>query len=279
MGSLLVSRSFQQSPVGEWVLYYDMKKINMGWHMWWFRGNNQQGLGNTPRPSLISAAEKGDIEALSRLLSEKEADPNVRDSGGRTALMCAIIKKSEKLIEIVTLLLDKGADPNLLDANRHGALTFAANLGLPDITCILIDFGAEIDVIDDDDHTPRHVAANRLKRAAQSNAQNGEYENYLAVSKILCDVAIIKEFYQELLKAHHVTSLNSDQPDPKSVWKYMQQKLKRSEASEQVKLLRRTLSKDPPNALSTYLLSNSEVVKEMGEALKKLETGALKPAP
>ena len=90
------------------------------------------------------------IECL-RLLLEHGADPNLRDSSGRTPLETAILWC---LPEAVKLLLLYGANPNLRDARDRTPLIKAAILGIRDarpmqhklkIIMYLLDSGAEID--------------------------------------------------------------------------------------------------------------------------------------
>ena len=86
-----------------------------------------------------------------RLLLEHGADPNQRDSFGRTALEIAIVWC---LPEVVKLLLIYGANPNSRDTKGRTPLIKAAILGVRDarpmqhklkIMMDLLDSGAEID--------------------------------------------------------------------------------------------------------------------------------------
>ncbi|MGL5944452.1 MAG: ankyrin repeat domain-containing protein [Waterburya sp.] len=89
-------------------------------------------------------------EECLRLLLEHKANPNLKDSLGRTVLEIAIVWC---LPQIVKLLLLHGADPNLRDRNGITPLMKTAILGIQDarpmlgklqIIMYLIDSGAEI---------------------------------------------------------------------------------------------------------------------------------------
>ncbi len=104
-------------------------------------------MGNPPKTSYSITAK----EQCLGLLLEHGADPNVRDSLGRTVLEIAILWC---LPEIVKLLLLNGTDPNLRNANSQTPLMKAAILGIQDarpmvnklqIIKYLLDSGAEID--------------------------------------------------------------------------------------------------------------------------------------
>ena len=94
-----------------------------------------------------------------RLLLEHGADPNVRDSLGRTVLEIAIIWC---MSEVVKLLLLHGANPNSRDAKGRTPLIKAAILGIQDARPMqhklktmmyLLDSGAEIDAQTPDGRT------------------------------------------------------------------------------------------------------------------------------
>ena len=103
-------------------------------------------IGDRPKTLyLITAKEK-----CLRLLLEHGADPNVRDSLGRTLLEIAIVWC---MPDIVKLLLIHGADPNLRDGKSLTPLIKTAILGIRDarpmtdklqIVVHLIDAGADI---------------------------------------------------------------------------------------------------------------------------------------
>jgi len=106
-----------------------------------------QKLGDRPKTSYKVTAKS---ECL-RLLLKYGADPNLRNSFGRTVLETAIIWCLPKTVK---LLLLHGADPNLLDQNGQTLLMKSAILGIQDARPIehkleiimhLLDSGAAID--------------------------------------------------------------------------------------------------------------------------------------
>lgn len=111
----------------------------------WFTLPNER-IGHAPKTSYRITAK----EQCLALLLEYGADPNVRDSLGRTVLEIAILWCLPK---IVKLLLLQGADPNIRDRNSQTPLMKTAILGIEDarpmsdklqIINYLLDSGAEI---------------------------------------------------------------------------------------------------------------------------------------
>ena len=106
-------------------------------------------VGDLPKTSYKITAKS---ECL-HLLLKYGADPNLRDSQGRTALEIAILWC---LPQTVKLLLLNGADPNLLDRSGRTPLIQSVVLGIQDGRAIehkleimmhLLDSGAEIDAL------------------------------------------------------------------------------------------------------------------------------------
>ncbi|XP_063426811.1 ankyrin repeat family A protein 2-like [Mytilus trossulus] len=56
--------------------------------------------------------------------------------------------------EIVKILLDRGADCNILDRNDESPLLKACELGLTEIVNILLDRGADCNILDRNDESP-----------------------------------------------------------------------------------------------------------------------------
>ena len=91
----------------------------------------------------FAATWQGD-EAI-RLLCAHGADPDTRDSDGRTPLMRACRKGHTPSVQA---LLDAGADPNLVDADGLIALMYAAQKTKVDNVQLLLDRGADPSVRD-----------------------------------------------------------------------------------------------------------------------------------
>lgn len=74
------------------------------------------------QPAIVTAAEKGDLEAVTQELA-KGSDVNARDEFGNTPVMLAAQRGHP---DIVRFLVDKGADINARNNNNLDALAFLA---------------------------------------------------------------------------------------------------------------------------------------------------------
>ena len=95
--------------------------------------------------ALIAAIEKDDIPAVNKLITSGALAINLKMINGRTALMEAAHHKSFK---VAKLLIDKGADVNILDDDRVRALMEAAGANALDIAKMLLDKGAVDNITD-----------------------------------------------------------------------------------------------------------------------------------
>jgi TonB family protein len=86
--------------------------------------------------SLNSAITDGDTDAVRALLAAG-ANVNEATSGGQTPLILAIVFRR---IQIMRLLLDRGADPQLRDSVGLNAIDWATRRGFPDGETLLAQF-------------------------------------------------------------------------------------------------------------------------------------------
>ncbi|MDR2072381.1 MAG: hypothetical protein LBP60_02985, partial [Spirochaetaceae bacterium] len=115
---------------------------------------------------LMEAVDYGD-EDLAKALLEAGADPNIRNTRGRSALMKA------RGIPMIRLLLDRGADAAALDMYGRGLVYYAYPRNT-DVFRMLIDAGAGLDHPDNEGYTPLMLAAmdRGPSRDAQANEQH-----------------------------------------------------------------------------------------------------------
>jgi len=91
---------------------------------------------------LIEIIKNNDIETLKLLLQHKNLDINAQDKDGWTALMESTARSNK---EIVKILIDAGADVEVLNKHGSNALMMSDNL---EIVQILIDAGADVNATD-----------------------------------------------------------------------------------------------------------------------------------
>ena len=92
---------------------------------------------------LARVVESGDVEALARLLP-RVGDIDARNRHGTTALMKAA---GCGQAQIVRLLLEHGANPNLMRNDKFTALALAAFFGHTETVKTLIEFGARTEPV------------------------------------------------------------------------------------------------------------------------------------
>ena len=127
---------------------------------------------------LISAANKGDVQTVRRLL-DTGANVHEKDIQGRTPLMRAT---ENGHTHVVKTLLERGANPNQTSASGTPPLWWAAWKGHIEIARLLLDAGARPDIIDRDGDTALKEAAENchteivrilLERGADVNIGRG----------------------------------------------------------------------------------------------------------
>jgi ankyrin repeat protein len=136
-------------------------------------------------PLLHIAASSGQSNAV-RLLLKKEANPNLQDFSGDTALLAVIGRgENEAAVQVLRMLLKAGADPNLKSSSRFWTpLILSSDLGEAQIVRALLAGGADVHATNRQGSTPLHFAGNaevaRLliaagaDRAARAGGADGE---------------------------------------------------------------------------------------------------------
>ena len=116
--------------------------------------------GISGKSLLHAAVHAGDLEMV-RVLIDYGLDVNALDNLGSTPLNFALEYRSKNIDpEVVRFLLDHGADPNVLAKLQHGntPLHRASRSGRIEITGLLVEHGANVEVQDDKGRIPLDVA-------------------------------------------------------------------------------------------------------------------------
>ena len=103
---------------------------------------NYQRQGEGEAMPLLCAAEQAHVKVVSLLL-DADADPDLANNDGRTALHLATEKGAA---EIVQLLLKEKADPDIATSDGRTALHMAAEKGDREVLRLLLEAGADKDV-------------------------------------------------------------------------------------------------------------------------------------
>ncbi|KAL6887036.1 hypothetical protein GGI43DRAFT_264528 [Trichoderma evansii] len=134
-------------------IYNSSSKSCLAWFKIYQRSTYQSPTGKFIE--LIAASYYGH-HAIVKLLVEKGANIEAKDSDGRTALLWAAEKGHQATVK---LLVEKGADIEAKDSDGLTPLSFAAENGHQATVELLVEKGADIEAKDSDGRTPLSWAA------------------------------------------------------------------------------------------------------------------------
>ncbi|XP_026869396.1 cyclin-dependent kinase 4 inhibitor D [Electrophorus electricus] len=103
---------------------------------------------------LTSAAAKGDVADVRRMLEECRVHPDTINEFGKTALQVMMMGNNN----VACLLLENGADPNIQDNFGITPAHDAARTGFLDTLHVLVDYGASVNIPDKSGALPIHIA-------------------------------------------------------------------------------------------------------------------------
>lgn len=205
---------------------------------------------NSGQPLLISAAERGYINAVKVLLSYQEIDINARDERKRTALHVACERADLRLIKLllghrneraskktftadISLIDDKGYTPLKLlpktddEYNLHQLLLYqACEIGRLDVFNDLITMGVRLDYPDRNSRTPLHLATDnghllivkRLLDFADDKINKINIEAKLGNNNTALHIAAFKAYpeivLELILRGARVDAENEDNQTP-----------------------------------------------------------------
>lgn len=153
------------------------------------------------------AAHNGHYQIVKRLLEHK-ADPEIRNDGS-TALLWAITKKHT---DIVKLLLDHNADINATRPNNVSALFLASFVRSPEITRLLLDRGANKDILFEGETAFTYAQKNNYTEITKEFADYNTKQNSQQIkSSIQLSIAIARGDYREVEK---LLDLGVDMEEP-----------------------------------------------------------------
>ena len=137
---------------------------------------NAQGVEGNGDTALIRAVKGKNLDAV-RMLLDANADPNLQNRKGNTALIVAADQFDAPTVELVGLLLDAGADPNLQNEEGTTALMRAAHHGYIDVVRMLLDAGANPNFQDGDERIAGHTALGNATRQISDRYDDWMYES------------------------------------------------------------------------------------------------------
>jgi len=123
--------------------------------------SNTQSIQDENNPevnmSLITAAQQGETETVTRLL-EQGADIHAANERGVTALIAAAYQNQ---VEIAEILIDAGADVNLQDVTQQSAYLISTSDGFLELLQLTLEAGADVTSLDSYNGTGLIRAADR----------------------------------------------------------------------------------------------------------------------
>jgi ankyrin repeat protein len=105
---------------------------------------------------LLAALGEDHIE-VAKLLLERGANIDARETTGMTILLKALSQPHPNLADIVKFLLKHGADVNAQDDTLRSPLHLAEYSGELEVAQMLVEHGADVNFGDDDGQTPLHI--------------------------------------------------------------------------------------------------------------------------
>jgi ankyrin repeat protein len=108
---------------------------------------SDKGKYFTNKKKFLEAVEEGDLDKIKKIFNKPGFNVNVKDKDGNTPL---IIASREGHTDIVKVLLDKGADIDVVDKSSIGttALIIALKGSHTDIAELLVEKGADVKIKD-----------------------------------------------------------------------------------------------------------------------------------
>ncbi|KAJ8251299.1 hypothetical protein GJAV_G00219850 [Gymnothorax javanicus] len=103
---------------------------------------------------LSTAAARGKVEELRRMLEEQKVHPDTVNEFGRTALQVMMMGSTS----VARLLLEHGACANVQDCMGVAPAHDAARAGFVDTLRILVQYGASVNTPDNTGALPIHIA-------------------------------------------------------------------------------------------------------------------------
>lgn len=167
-------------------------------------GADVNGYGNSGDTALVAAIEERS-RTMVKLLVEKGADIETRDSLGRTPLFRVMPQDisfpPDMRVAIAKFLLGKGADITAKDDRGWTLLSWAAWYGDEAIARLLLEKGVDIEERDDDGYTPLLRASNTQYQTVFENLVSTFYARSdrtpLFPNAISCNEAVIQLFIEK----------------------------------------------------------------------------------